>query len=396
MRTGGFKLHYFLLYAVVGAYLPYVPVFLGHDLKLPDSQIGWITGAYGLAVLVAPPVMAALADRRVPGRTLVAVGYSLSCAVLLAFAWADGFMAPLLLSAAFGLAYTPMTPLLDALAFTEMARARGAGATPPDYGALRVWGSLGFMAPAFVLFALMHSGLAGGRAAMLTGAAAAALAVVCAPLLPRVVPEPRAATTVPTAAAWAELRRPSTFALVGPLVLLFVSISVFYAFYPRLVVEVGIDPAWVGLASNLGVLFELPWLFLAPAILRRTSVRSLMLFGAACMTVRMALLATVATPTTVLATQVLHGPVVMSLYLLPPMVLDHKASPDFRNSVQALYAALCYGAARFVGSGAAGHAAEFGLQWAFVLAAAFALAAALWLWASWRDPAVETALRGSR
>ena len=55
MRTAGFKLHYFLLYAVVGAYLPYVPVFLGHDLVLQDPQIGWVVGGYGLAVLLAPP-----------------------------------------------------------------------------------------------------------------------------------------------------------------------------------------------------------------------------------------------------------------------------------------------------------------------------------------------------
>jgi PPP family 3-phenylpropionic acid transporter len=395
MRTAAFRLHFFLLYAVVGAYLPYVPVFLGHDLGLQDQQIGWIVGAYGLAVLLAPPVMAALADSKVAGRSLVGAGHALSAAVLLAFAGAEGFAPALALSIAFGLAYTPMTPLLDGLVFAEMARARAAGQAPPAYGALRVWGSLGFMAPAFVLFAVLYWDLAGGQAAMLVGAAAAALAALCARLLPR-VPPPASEAKVPTAAAWAELRQPPTLALIGPLVLLFASISVFYAFYPRLIVEVGIDRAWVGLVSNLGVLFELPWVLLAGPLLGRASARSLMLLGAGCMAARMGLLALVATPTTVLATQLLHGPVVLSLYVLPPMVLDHKASPACRNSVQGLYAALCYGAARFVGSGAGGHAAEYGLAWAFALAAALAFAAALWLALSWRDPAVETALRGSR
>lgn len=201
---------------------------------------------------------------------------------------------------------------------------------------------------------------------------------------------------MPTAAAWRELWRAPTRGLIGPLVLLFAAISVFYAFYPQQVVAVGIDPAWVGLVSNLGVAFELPWIVGAAALLRRFRVRSLFVLGAVCMTARMVLLALVPTAEVVVATQVLHGPVVLSLYVLPPMVLDRKATPDFRNSVQGLYAALCYGAARFVGSGAGGHAAEYGLAWAFALAAALAFAAALWLALSWRDPAVETALRGSR
>ncbi|HEY8376917.1 MAG TPA: MFS transporter, partial [Nannocystis sp.] len=176
MQTAALKLHFFLLYAIVGAYLPYVPVFLGHDLKLPEYQIGWITGGYGLAVLLSPPLLSALADRRIPGRTLLACGYGLSCAALLVFSGVSGFVPALALSTAFGLCYTPLTPLLDGLAFTAMAQAQAAGRAAPAYGSLRIWGSLGFMAPAFVLFAVMHWGLAGGRAAMTTGAGAAALA----------------------------------------------------------------------------------------------------------------------------------------------------------------------------------------------------------------------------
>lgn len=392
MRTAALKLHYFLLYAIVGAYLPYVPVFLGHDLKLPDWQIGWVTGCYGLAVLLAPPVMAALADSKVPGRALLGCGYALSGAALCAFAEVEAFVPALLLAAVFGLCYTPLTPLLDGLVFAELAKMKAAGGAPP-YSALRVWGSVGFMAPAFALFAVMHYGLAGGRAAMFAGAVAAGVAMLCALLLPRAAPEVRT-EKLPAALAWAELRRPPTLALIGPLVLLFASISVFYAFHPRLLVEVGIAPEWVGMVSNLGVLAELPWMIFAAAALRRFGVRALMLLGALCMLVRMLLLALVPGPEVAVATQIFHGPAVVSLYLLPPMILDQKAAPGFRNSVQGLYAGLCYGAARVVGAGVGGHAAEFGLPWAFALAAALSGAAALWLWLAWRDPDVEAALRG--
>ena len=276
-----------------------------------------------------------------------------------------------------------------------MSRAREAGLQPPRYSALRVWGSVGFMAPALGLFAVMRWGLMGGRAAIFAAALMAVVALVCAPLLPKIAPEP-AAPGVPAAAAWAELRRPPTRALIGALVLLFAAISVFYAFYPRLVVAVGIDPAWVGLVTNLGVLAELPWLIFAAGLLRRFGARAVMLVGATSLAARLVLLALLPGPATVVATQVLHGPAVIALYLLPPMILDHKAAPGSRNSVQGLYAGLCYGAARVVGAGAGGHAAEYGLAWAFALAGVLAGAGALWLALGWRDPAAEAALREHR
>lgn len=395
MRTFALRLHFFLLYAVVGSYMPYVPVFLAGDLDMPDWQIGWVTGSYGFAVLLAPPLLSALADRKVSGRALMAAGYGLSALVLVAFAEVQGFAPAVALAMAYGLAYTPLTPLLDGLVFAALARERAAGGSPPRYSALRVWGSVGFMAPALGLFAVMRWGLAGGRSAILAAALVAAVALASAPLLPKIVPEARG-ERVPLAAAWGELRRRPTATLLGALVLLFAALSVFYAFYPRLLGAVGIDPEWVGLIINIGVLAELPCMIFAGGLLRRFGARALLLVGAASLTARLVLLAALPGPEVAIASQVLHGPAVLALYLLPPMILDHKAAPGFRNSTQGLYAGLCYGAARIVGAGAGGHAAEFGLGWAFALASVLAGAATLWLAIAWRDPAAEAALRESR
>lgn len=396
MRTLALRLHYFLLYAVIGAYMPYLPVFLARDLSLPDWQIGWVTGSYGFAVLLAPPLLAALADRKVSGRALMAGGYGLSAAALVLFSQVGGFAAAVAVAIAFGVAFTPLPALLDGLVFTDVSRERAAGRAPPRFSALRVWGSVGFMAPALGLFAVMRWGLAGGREAILVAALVATLGLACAPLLPKSAPEVGDGTSVPIAAAWAELRRRPTASLIGALVTLFAALSIFYAFFPRLVVEVGIDPEWVGLVMNIGVLAELPCMIFAAALLRRFGARALMLVGAGSLVLRLALLAALPGPITATLSQVLHGPVVLAMYLLPPMILDHKAAPGFRNSVQGLYAGLCYGAARVVGAGAGGHAAEYGLVWAFALAGVLAGAATLWLAFAWRDPAAEAALREQR
>ncbi|HEY0136996.1 MAG TPA: MFS transporter [Nannocystis sp.] len=484
MRFGPIRLHYLLAYAIVGAYMPYLPVFLGRDLGMPDWQIGWIAGMYGMAVILSPPIVTYLADRRLSGRTLIGLAYGLTGCTLLALAFARGFIPVLLISMVFSMVYTPMFALLDGLTFSASAAAQAEGRPVPPYDRIRVWGSFGFMIPAFVLFFALRAGAASGRAAIFAAAVAAGLGLLCLPLLPRIapgrpgpetslpgapvpetslpgalvldpgapvpetsladapvpatslagalipgapvqetslagalipgapVPEtslagalvpgalvpgapvPEASlTTPPSTTAWDVLRRPPTRDLIIPLGLLFASIAVFYGFYARLVLEVGIDPSWVGLVMNLGVVSELPFMLAAGPLLRRYTLRQLIVFGALCLVVRMVLLASVADPRVIVASQLLHGPIVVAIYLIPPMYLNLKAPAGARNSVQGIYAMVCFGVARLLGSVAGGYAAGRGLAWAFGLGAVLAATALVWLWLRFFDAAADTALR---
>ena len=392
MRFAPIRLHYLLAYAIVGAYMPYLPVFLGHDLGMPDWQIGWIAGSYGFAVIVSPPLVTYLADRRFSGRILIGLVYGLTACAFTALALAERFVPVLLISIAFSVAFTPLFALLDGLTFTVMSREQAEGRPPPPFNQIRVWGSLGFMIPAFVLFFALQAGAASGRAAIVVAATTAALALLCLPVLPRIAPVPRD-PSLPGAAAWHVLRAAPTRNLIVPLSLLFVGIAVFYGFYARLVLAVGIAPSWVGLVMNIGVLSELPFMFAAGPILRRFSLRSVLLFGAACLAVRLALLAAVPDPRVTVASQLLHGPVVIAIYLIPPMYLNLKAPPSVRNSVQGLYTMLCFGLARLFGSVIAGYVASLALAWAFAMGSMCATIALIWLWLGFHDPEADAALR---
>jgi len=330
---GWLRLHYLLLFAVVGAYLPYMPVYL-NELGIADWQIGWISGVYGLAVIIMPAVVAHIADRNVSNKVLIGVGYSLAALCLGALAavsaWAhtggatdsryDLFTVLLVLSLLFSMAYTPMFSQLDGLTFATFHAAEGAGVDTPRYHRLRLWGSWGFMLPSFALYLLMQFTEATSVWAIVVAAGCAGVAVLSAPFLPPTEREEKDPSAgMPSAEAFRVLSKPPTVHLVIPLVLLFLAISVFYAFYSRQLQELAIDRKWIGLIVNIGVVAEVLLIMKADTLLRAIGLRGVVILGAVGMAVRMGLLAVVPTVPVAIATQVLHAPIVLALYFIPPM-----------------------------------------------------------------------------
>lgn len=394
MRFGVIRLHYLLLYTVVGAYLPYASLYLEWR-GLSEAAIGWVVGVYGLAVLAMPAVMTHLADRRIANRTLIGIGYSVT-AVALAGLWAsESFWALLGWSLLFSVAYTPTFSLLDGLNFAAMHDETDAGGKPPAYHRTRLWGSFGFMLPSAALLGLLW-GTADVRPAILLAcgcALAAALTSVRLPV-PRRPSETKQAA-LPSVEAWRALRRKPVGTFVSAMLGLFLAISIFYGFFSLYLKELGVDAKWVGVILNIGVAVEIVVIIFSGRLLRAIGLRGVLIVGALSMTARMALLALFPIPAVAIAAQVLHGPTVLAIYILPPLYLNHKASPAFRNSMQGVYGALCFGVARVVGSILGGHVAEYGLREAFGVAAALSAGATVALIARFRDDEACKAIEAS-
>ncbi len=378
MRYGWIRLHYALLYAVVGAYLPYMPVYLNQQMKLSDGDIGWILGIYGLSVILMPPVTAHLADRHVSGRSLIGLGYAISAIALTALTLIDGFWAVLIISLIFSMSYTPVFSLLDGLTFDAFHHDQHHGRTPPPYHAVRLWGSIGFMIPAIILFALMRTFAFTERAALLASAVCAGIGALTSFMLPRQTPAVRTGA-LPSAQAWAAIIRKPVSAMIGSLFLGFMAISLFYAFYSRLLQQLGVAPEWVGLIVNLGVFVEIFFILGSGWILRRIGLRGILILGSISLIIRLGLLTWTPSVGVAIATQILHAPIVLWLYLMPPMYLNFKAQPGWRSSMQGLYSMLNYGFARLIGSVIGGYAAMTDLRLAFGIATTMGIAALIWM-----------------
>lgn len=166
---------YGVVFFVIGVMLPFWPLWM-QSRGLTPEDIGAVMGIGMLMKVAANPVAAGYADRTGARRGLLV---SLSAAAALAFAafWpAHGFWPVLSVTMLFFLFWSPLMPLTETLTMHYGT----AGAL--DYGRVRLWGSLTFIAAAW----------GGGWA--LTGRAedliywiilaGAATAVICALLLP--------------------------------------------------------------------------------------------------------------------------------------------------------------------------------------------------------------------
>ena len=393
MSRFAIKLHYVLAYAVLGAHLPYLPIYL-NQLNFDRAQIGWVSAVFGVGVLLAPPILGALADRVTSNRLLIGVCYAIGAAALLVMALVESFGALLVAYTIYSLGFAAMMPLLDGLTFARHAEQTDQGRPADPYPSVRIWGTVGFMLPALGLFFPLKAAET-CRPAIYGSAAIAATGFLLCWMLPRPARQLAGAVgRLPTAEAMRALWRSPVRHFVASVFLLSLSVAMFYSFFPLYAEELGIASEWVGLVIILGVVAEWLLMMRARPVLRVLGTRGVLAFGAGGMAVRLGLLALLPLIPVVVASQIFHAPLVLALYLVGPMYLNVKASESFRNSMQGLYMMLCFGVGRLVGATVGGYVAKLvdvpegsllDLRIVMGLASVLSLIATVWLLVAFRD-----------
>lgn len=384
------KRQFLLLYAATGAAMPYLPVFL--EQRLADrAQVGDVLAITGLAIIITPVIVGFLADALVSGRMLIAALSGATAVTAAALTGAHGFWPIAVAYALFSLVFWPQSSLADGYLFSVRQQRMAAGLPDVAYHRVRVYGTVGFIVPGIGLYALMARG-ATADVALLIASVVALLGLLNALTLPRVDVTARSTrdehTGTPTLAAARVLFRGPALVLCVSMFLAQLAAAVYYGFYPiYLTAEIGFASEWVGLIFILGVVPELGVMFAVGALVRALGIRGALVLGLACSALRFVIMALLPTPFWAVATQALHGPMVITMHVLPPMYLDGLARDAYRTSMQGLYTMAVIGVARLVGNQMAGRVADISLLWLFgVTAGVLALAAVLVLLA-FREPA---------
>jgi len=361
------KYQYFLGYALLGSVGPYASVFLQWR-GLNDSKIGLVMSLGGVSALMMPGVMSLLADLKLENRVLLRGSFIAAILALSLLLFSAGFWWILPTFLLWRLSMAPVMPLTDGLLFGVRGLREAAGQPTPPYHRIRVFGTLGYIAPSLVLFFAMRGGEPSViRYALISGIGVAAMAVICTLLVPRTrgaVGEPKPSPEVPdphppekhnkalpTVLALKAMLKPDLLLFCIAMWLIQIASTTYYVFYPLyLSREIGIDEAWLGLISSAGVIPEIGYILAFGWVLRKLGIRWLLILGMTAVVVRMGLLWMVPTVTVAVGTQLLHGLIVLVIFILPPVYLNHRAEPAYRNSIQGLYTVLVFGSGGIVGS----------------------------------------------
>ncbi|MCB8945633.1 MAG: MFS transporter [Ardenticatenaceae bacterium] len=130
-------------FVAFGAVMPFMNVYFG-QMGLNGRQIGMLGALMPIMTLLVAPFVAAYADR-VQRRVAILAGCSLvTVFIFVFFRYADEFVWLLLVMLAFALVRSPVLPLADGL-IARMARRNQL-----NYGAMRLWGSIGFATAAII------------------------------------------------------------------------------------------------------------------------------------------------------------------------------------------------------------------------------------------------------
>ncbi len=324
-----FAVFYASLFLVVGIQLPYWPVWL-KDRGLDATKIGILVATQLWVKVAFNPVIGHVVDlsgRRRP----ILLGLSLGALIATAlFPLAHGFFALLLLSAMAGALFAAILPVGDNLTMTHVIR-RGI-----DYGRIRLWGSLAFIAASGGVGRLLDLTSADVVVWLIVGG----MVPLCLAVLTLPDEPPLPATSPQTQMRWIDLLSSRLYwmflistALTGA------SHAVYYGFATLHWQQAGIDHTWIGGLWGIGVIAEVLLFAFSGAVVRRIGPFNLMLLGALAGIARWSLLAFVVDPWALIPVQCLHALTFGAAHLGAMHFIARHIAPGIAGRAQGLYAA---------------------------------------------------------
>ncbi len=133
------RLFYAAYFGAMGLILPYFPVYLSVR-GLDVAAIGMITGLLALARVFSPPLVGHMLDKKPSSKGFITGACLAAALFILLLSWAVNIWVIAAVVLAFGFLWSAVLPLTDGISIHVSEAAW------VDYGRLRVWGSVGFVA----------------------------------------------------------------------------------------------------------------------------------------------------------------------------------------------------------------------------------------------------------
>ncbi|MFN0102820.1 MAG: MFS transporter [Bryobacteraceae bacterium] len=347
----------FLEYMVWGAWYPDFSAYLGKVLQFSDGQIGAIYSLLAIGCMIAPFFAGQLADRFMPTDRLLAILHLAGAVPLYIMASAtnyDGVWTWMLLWAVL---FGPTLALTNSICFHHMPAAEG------EFGLVRVWGTIGWIAVGLLLGVALREwlpglfGTMGGFDGMWLAAILSLLLGLYCLTLPHTPPARKNDSPLAFLGAL-KLLKDREFAIFLALAFIVATELMFYfiltgPFLYSIGLPAGQAPAWMAIAQAA----EIITMIFLPKMLKKWGTRGTMALGILAWPVRYGIFALGGPLWLVLASLTLHGICYVCFFTASYIYVDQVAGPEIRASAQGLIAFVLLGVGLVVGSWFAGYIA---------------------------------------
>lgn len=341
----------FLQYAIWGAWAPVLSAYLQNNLGFSGSQLGIIFSLLPLATIISPFLGGQLADRYFPSEKVIAVLQLVGGVLLLLIAGVTSFNTMMWLMLLYSLVYAPTLALTNSIAFINLKDSE------KEFGGIRVWGTIGWIAAGWALaawrvLAKSPEGIAMRGDTLILAGIFSLIMGIYSFSLPHTPPQKEAARP------WAFLE--ALKMLKDKNFLIFAIISFVVAtelqFYyvltsPFLTQSVGVKQESVSFVMTIAQFAEIfVMAFMLSWALRKFGMRMTLTLGILAWPIRYIIFVIGKPSWLVIASLALHGFCYVFFFTAAYIYVDNIAPKDIRNSAQSLIATIILGLGNFAGS----------------------------------------------
>ncbi len=359
-RLSGFYLFYF---ASLGAMLPYWSAYL-FSLGLDARSIGELVAILMLTKIVSPNIWGWIADHT--GKRMAIVRLGSLCAILsfVAILFVTSYWWIALVMLVYSFFWNATLPQFEATTFSHL------GKKVNQYSSIRLWGSIGFIVAVWLL------GLSIERWGVAIVPYSLIVLFISIWLMSLIVPESAAGHLALDHEPLIDiLKRPAVVGLLVSCLLMQASHSAYYVFYTPYMTEHGYSMASIGGLWALSVAAEVVVFIFMNQLLKKFSLRHLMLFSLFIAIIRWTLLSAYVEQFYIIIIIQLFHAATFGIYHAAAIHLIHIYFPGrHQGKGQALYSSLSFGAGGALGSYVSGLSWDnIGNEYTFLLATLMAL-----------------------
>jgi PPP family 3-phenylpropionic acid transporter len=361
---------YFFYYFFVGSFVPYWGIYLQSENFSPSS-IGILLSLFQISRIVAPNFWGWLADHTGHRVKWIKLTSFLGLIGFIGIFWAKGFFWIFLVMSALSLFTSSTLPLAESLTLAHLATSDG------HYSRIRLWGSIGFIVASLFLGYLID--LQGIN--ILLWVLLITQAIIF--FLSNTIPEAKEIHHKKNdLSIWKIIKTPSVVALLIGCTLMVSAHGVLYNFYSIYLKEHGYSTATIGWLWAVGVICEIFIFMLMPKILRRYSLKTILLISLFLGVIRFILIG--ASPDQfylLLIAQMFHAATFGSFHAASIEVIAYFFKGRNQSRGQAIYNSVAYGIGGTIGGLGGGYLIQYlGGQLGFMIAAISPLIGFIVIW----------------